>query len=224
MCFSATASFGSCALLTTIGVVTMAKTKTGPQRFLAAMPLIFAFQQFSEGFVWLSVQHAEFAQWKHIAMYSFLIDAQLVWPLFVSFAVWNIEPDPLRKKKLLWFPVSGILAGLFFIYCLCFCTADVVVSNYHIQYVLDFPLVHRWFYGIIYFIPAMVPTFFSSVKRMSWLGSLLFISYLISRFFYKDYIVSVWCFFGALSSIVVLLIIMGQGNNSRKVAVNNAAA
>ena len=186
----------------------MVKTKTAPQRLLAAMPLIFAFQQFSEGFVWLSAQHAQFAHFKNIAMYSFLIDAQLVWPLFVSFAVWNIEPDPVRKKKLMWFAVSGIIAAVFFIYCLCFRTADVVVSSYHIQYVLDFPFVHRWFYGIIYFIPAMIPAFFSTVKRMSWLGTLLLISYLVSRFFYRDYIVSVWCFFGALSSIAVLMIIM----------------
>lgn len=208
MCFSTAASFGSCAILSTIGAVTVAKAKTGPQKFLAAMPLLFAVQQFAEGFVWLSVLHPEYAHFKSLAMYSFLVFAQLVWPIFVPLAVWMLEPDPARKKKLGWFVISGIAATVFFIYCLCFCTADVVVTEYHIQYVLDFPLVHRWFYGIIYFIPAMVPTVFSSIKRMQWLGALLLISYLISRFCYKDYIVSVWCFFGALSSIVVLLIIM----------------
>jgi len=209
MCFSATASFGSCAILTAIGVATMTKARTRPQKLLAAMPLIFAYQQLSEGFVWLSVQHAAFAPYKNIAMYSFLLIAQLVWPLFVSSSVWLLEPDPVRKKKLLWFVVSGWAAVIFFIFCLSLCTADVVVSKYHIQYVLDFPLVHRWFYAIIYFIPAMIPPFFSTVKRMPWLGTLLLISYLISRFCYRDYIVSVWCFFGALSSIVVLLIIKG---------------
>jgi hypothetical protein len=69
-------------------------------------------------------------------------------------------------------------------------------------------LVHRWFYGLIYFIPAFFPMFVSSISRMRVLGFLLFISYLISRFVYTDYIVSVWCFFGALSSIAVLYIIM----------------
>jgi uncharacterized protein DUF6629 len=208
MCFSVTASFASCAILTAIGTATMAKARTNPQRLLATMPLLFAFQQFSEGFVWLSVQHAAYAHLRNIAMYSFLIFAQVVWPLFVPVAVLALEKDRKRKKLLNWFAVSGFLAALYFIWCLCFYTADVEVSSYHIKYVLDFPLSKRWFYGIIYFIPAMFPTFVSTIKRMHLLGFLLLGSYLISRFCYKDYIVSVWCFFGALSSITVLYIIM----------------
>jgi hypothetical protein len=221
MCFSAPASFASCAILTTIGVATMTKAQTPAQRLLAAMPLIFAYQQLSEGFVWLSVQHEAFARYRTLAMYSFLIIAQLIWPIFVSSAVWLLEPDPVRKKKLAWFAVSGWLAVLFFIWCLSYCDAGMVVSSYHIQYVLDFPLVHRWFYGIIYFIPAMIPPFFSTVKKMPWLGGLLLISYLISRFFYKDYIVSVWCFFGALSSMVVYLIIKGLVDQHRETAAKS---
>jgi hypothetical protein len=208
MCFSATASFASCAVLVTIGAVAMAKTKTPQQRLLAAMPLLFAFQQFSEGFVWLSVQHAEYAQWKNMAMYSFLIFAQAFWPLFVPLAVILIEKDERRKNIMKWFALSGLVAGGFFIWCLLNYSAEVEVNPYHIKYVLDFPLSHRWFYAIIYFIPAMLPTFISSLKKMRVLGALLLISYLISRFFYRDYIVSVWCFFGALSSITVLFVIL----------------
>jgi hypothetical protein len=208
MCFSTTASFVSSAVLLTIGTVTMTKTQTNAQRVLAAMPLLFAFQQFCEGFVWLSVLHAEYAHWKTLAMYSFLVFAQLVWPFFVPIAVWLLEKDKKRRKILSWFVVSGFAATLFFTWCLCFCKADVEVNPYHIKYVLDFPLVHRWFYGLIYFIPAFFPMFVSSISRMRVLGFLLFISYLISRFVYTDYIVSVWCFFGALSSIAVLYIIM----------------
>jgi hypothetical protein len=207
MCFSATASFASCAVLATIGTATMAKARTIPQRALAAMPLLFAYQQFSEGFVWLSVQHVEYAHLRSVAMYSFLIFAQVVWPLFVPFAVLALEKDKKRKKILSWFALSGCLAAAYFTWCICFYSADVEVSRYHIKYVLDFPLSKRWFYGIIYFIPAMLPTFVSSIRRMRLLGFLLLASYLVSRFCYRDYIVSVWCFFGALSSITVFYII-----------------
>jgi len=215
MCFSASASFGSAAILTTIGTVTMAKTRTAPQRFLAAMPLIFAFQQLCEGFVWLSVINPGYLLWRNTAMYSFLIIAQVVWPLFVPLGVLFLEKDPKRKKILNWFAVSGCLAAMYFIYCLCFYDAHIGVNPYHIRYDVDFPLSKRWFYGIIYFIPAMVPTFVSSIKRMRVLGALLLVSYLISRFCYKDYIVSVWCFFGALSSIAVLYIIMQVAISSK---------
>ena len=208
MCFSVSASFTSSAVLATIGTVGMAKTRSAPQRFLAAMPLLFAIQQLCEGFVWLSVINPAYAHWQHSAMYSFLFFAQVVWPFFVPFAVLLLEKDPVRKKILVWFAVSGCLAAAFFIYCLCSYDAHIDVNPYHIKYELDFPFVKRWFYGIIYFIPAMLPTFISSIRRMRVLGALLLASYLISRFCYRDYIVSVWCFFGALSSIVVVFIIM----------------
>src|SRR4051812_9057137 len=116
MCFSATASFASCAVLTTIGTVAMAKTTAAPQRLLAAMPLLFACQQFAEGFVWLSVQHTAFAHLLNVAMYAFLIFAQVVWPLFVPFATLLLEKDKKRKKILSWFALSGCLAAIYFIW------------------------------------------------------------------------------------------------------------
>lgn len=207
MCFSATASFASSAVLVTIGTITMRRARTAPQKFMALMPLLFAFQQFAEGVVWLSVINSAFAGWRNIAMYSFLIFAQLVWPLYVPFAVLWLEKDEKKKKVLKWFAASGIVATTFFLYCVTCFKADIVVTNYHIQYQLDFPFYKMWFYGIIYFIPAFIPTFFSGFKKMRLLGGLLLASYLVSRFWYMDYIVSVWCFFGALSSITVLYII-----------------
>ena len=54
MCFSATASFGASAVLGVIGVAAVAKAKTKPQRLFASIPLVFAVQQLSEGFLWLS--------------------------------------------------------------------------------------------------------------------------------------------------------------------------
>jgi lipid-A-disaccharide synthase-like uncharacterized protein len=221
MCFSASASFISSAVLITIGSVTMAKTKAAPQRLLAAMPLLFAFQQLAEGLVWMSVIDPAYAHLQRTAMYAFLLFAQVVWPLFVPFAVLLVEKDPVRKKKLSWFALSGCLAAIFFIYCLSSFDAHIGVNPYHIKYELDFPFVNRWFYGIIYFIPAMLPTFISSFRRMRILGSLLLVSYLISRFAYRDYIVSVWCFFGALSSISVLYIIKEITANTNSIIRRN---
>jgi uncharacterized protein DUF6629 len=220
MCFSTTASFVSSAILLTIGAAAMSKTQTNSQRVLAAMPLLFAFQQFAEGFVWLSALHLEYAHWKSLAMYSFLIFAQPVWPLFVPIAVVLLEKDERRRKILSWFVASGVVSAIFFICCLCFFKADVEVGPYHIKYVLDFPMVHRWFYGLLYFIPAFFPMFVSGIRRMRLLGFLLLASYLVSRFCFNDYIVSVWCFFGALCSITVLFIIKEAVATDRKYRPN----
>ena len=61
MCFSASASFGAGIVLSSIGIATITKTQSRSQLSLAFIPLIFAVQQFSEGFLWLSLLHPGFA-------------------------------------------------------------------------------------------------------------------------------------------------------------------
>ena len=55
MCFSATASFGASAVLGTLGVITVAKAKTKPQKFFGTIPLLFSIQQLTEGLLWVSL-------------------------------------------------------------------------------------------------------------------------------------------------------------------------
>ena len=54
MCFSASANFVGSAVLGAIGVATLTEVKHRRELF-AAMPLLFALHQFTEGFVWLSL-------------------------------------------------------------------------------------------------------------------------------------------------------------------------
>jgi len=56
MCFSASASFAGGAVLTTIGVASVSKVSDPKQKLFAEIPLLFAFQQFAEGVVWLTLK------------------------------------------------------------------------------------------------------------------------------------------------------------------------
>ena len=38
-------------------------------------------------------------------------------------------------------------------------------------------------------------------------GFVLLFSYLVSKLFYQEYVISVWCFFSAILSVLVLIII-----------------
>ncbi len=217
MCFSASASFASSALLAAVGVAGIARSQTAPQRFLTAMPFLFSFQQLCEGVIWLSVHDAGLAHYQKVVMYAFLIMAQAGWPLFIPFSVLLLEHDFKRKRILKWFAGAGVLAAVYYSWCLLNFDAYLVINPYHIRYELDFPLSKRWFYGILYFIPAVFPTFLSGNKLFRALGMLLLSSYLISMICYRDYIVSVWCFFGALSSITALFIINKERAENNKI-------
>lgn len=55
MCFSATASFTSSAVIGVIGVATLARSTHRREWLFASIPLLFALHQFAEGMVWLGL-------------------------------------------------------------------------------------------------------------------------------------------------------------------------
>jgi len=52
-----------------------------------------------------------------------------------------------------------------------------------------------------------VPHFISSVRRMWMFGTLMAASCLVTGIFYREYLTSVWCFFAAFISLVILWIV-----------------
>src|SRR6187402_1838956 len=98
MCFSATASFGAAAVLGVVGGVAVTKAKTSPQKTFAAIPLIFAVQQLSEGLLWLSLKNDSLASSQSLLTYIFLFFAMAIWPFWIPFSVWLMEKDLKRKK------------------------------------------------------------------------------------------------------------------------------
>jgi hypothetical protein len=211
MCFSATASFTAGAGLFIIGTAAAYQSKTTPQRFLASIPLIFSVQQLSEGLLWLAMSHAQYAKWQEAAMYTFLVFAQVVWPAFVPVTLLLFEEVSWRRKLLGSLSVLGILTSVYFSWCLMSYGAAVSVENFHIKYVFDFPLSNRWFTGLPYILAAVVSPFLSSVKPLRLLGAGLLISYIITWVAYHEYLVSIWCYFAAVLSLFIIVIIWRLG-------------
>jgi len=223
MCFSATASFGASAVLGAIGIVTFAKAKTNPQRTFAAIPLIFSIQQLSEGFLWLSLRNTDMASWQSFMTYTFLVFAMAIWPFWIPFSVRLLEKDVKRKKKMnLLVAVGAIVAvgvcSILFLYpvqaitplCLTCPTSHAPEIINHIHYEFSIPsLVKKLvvFFSILYIAATIVTPFLSSIKKMKWLGIVFLVSYLFAITFYSGFVISVWCFFAAVLSFVVLWIL-----------------
>ena len=87
MCFSASASFGAGIVLSVIGIASLKKVQHASQIPFAALPLIFAIQQFSEGILWLVLPNLEYLILRQVITYVFLFFAQIVWPVWVPFAI-----------------------------------------------------------------------------------------------------------------------------------------
>jgi len=172
MCFSASASFGASAVLSVAGVASFVYSRTLPQKALAGIPVIFAIQQFTEGIVWMSLMHAEWAQWERTATYAFLFFAQMAWPVYIPFAMLCCEREKIRRKVMSVLLLAGITLSAYIGYCLWNYSVVAVISMHHIRYDLGFALAHKWYYGLLYFLPTIVSPIVSSIKRLHWLGYL----------------------------------------------------
>lgn len=208
MCFSPTASFGSAAVLLIIGGVCIKNSETGPQKLLSSIPLMLSLQQTFEGIVWISFLNPEYSEWGKSATYGFLIFAQIVWPFFIPFSIMLLEKEQKRRKILLFLTIIGSVQALILGYGMLIFSVSSEILHSHIRYNLDFPPANRWFGGALYIIATGVSPFISSIRRLRFVGVIILCSYLFTRILYGQNVISVWCYFAALISFVILAVIL----------------
>jgi hypothetical protein len=212
MCFSAGASFTGGIIISAIGVVTIKKVHKPSQIVFACIPLFFGFQQIVEGVVWLTVPVPEYAGMLKIATYIFQTMALIIWPVMIPFSVLHMEKSKKKKKVLFILLIVGAMLSLYYSYCLLFLNVTPQIRGYHVQYNTDFPVTLTMIAFLFYLAVTITPLFVSSIKRTHLLAILMTFSCLVTAIFFKQYLTSVWCFFAALISGVILWIL----NDSRK--------
>ncbi len=206
MCFSATASFGVSIALLGVGAAAL-KQVTAPRQYLfAAIPLIFAFQQFIEGVVWLSLTDPSYEQFQRSSPYAYLIFAHAVWPIGVPLAIFLLEKDKMRKRMLALLIGIGTVVATIFMYYVFTKEAFAGISGHHIYYDLRIPFQTSIFSSMAYCLVTVFPAFISSVRKMKWLGWSSLASLFVSIVYFEENLISVWCFFAAIISVVVLAI------------------
>ncbi len=214
MCFSAGASFAGGAVITAIGVLTVRKNSEPSRRLFASMPLIFGVQQISEGFVWVALQSSGHDLMLSISAFIFLLAAVVIWPLFVPLSVYLMERVKSMKRVLLIFVGVGLITSLYYGSRLFFYEIEPLISHHHIKYVGDFPRTYATPAFIAYLVATLIPLFLSTARRMKLLGVLMTLSCLVTGIFFKEYLTSVWCFFAALISVVILWIVSDANGTS----------
>jgi len=207
MCFSAEASFIGGVVISTIGVATIREVHKPSQIVFAYIPLFFGLQQIAEGFVWLSLQNPNFASVQKPATYAFLIMAEVFWPFMVPLAVLLMEKNKARIKVIKILLALGVLVSLYFTFCLLLFKSTPEIIGYHIEYIETYPKSIHLIVFAIYLIASITPLFVSTIKITYLLGILMVLSCLITIIFFEQYLTSVWCFFGALISIVIFYIL-----------------
>jgi len=208
MCFSATASFSVATALTGVGVLSLALTKNKSYRALALVPLLFAIQQSAEGIVWLTLNKTSYLSLHYLAAYIFVIFAFVVWPLWLPLSLGLIEPAKIRRAIICLCGGVGIFIATSVIYAIVYYPMTITIVKGNLQYHSDFIGVFTGpGYVILYAIATILPFFTVKVRWATIFGLLAALSLLLSYHFKYTTLLSFWCYFVAILSIMVLYII-----------------
>lgn len=201
MCFSATASFAVAVGTGVVGAFTLAKIRAPREVPLAVVPLVFSVQQAVEGTLWLLLEGGGSDAMVGAAATTFAVFAFVVWPVLAALAPLSIETRAGRVRVLsLLFALSLGLSGYFLVVMLGH-PYGVAIAGHSLQYdngVL-YPDLPRFAYAAATCGPLLV----SSHRAMQWLGLTVAVGLAVSLVFYYDALFSVWCFFAAVSSVLV---------------------
>jgi hypothetical protein len=200
MCFSASASFTAGTALSVIGVAALKNTRMTSERPFAMMPLLFGIQQLSEGVIWLTFGHD--ALLLRTAMtYLYSGFSHVLWPIYVPFAVSVLEAVRWRKRAIFAFEAAGLVVSSYLLYSMVTRPLVAEVVGHHIVYASPhFNLVAVM---VLYVAATCVCCFFSSHRFVKLFGALALISFVAAYFVYVDALVSVWCFFAAILSLLI---------------------
>ncbi len=214
MCFSATASFAAAGVTSVAGGAALRWARQPAHRVLAAIPIFFAAHQFAEGALWLALTLPGLTAWQQPAMFTFLAFGEAVWPFWVPLSILALERDPLRRKMLSALLVLGTVVSLARAYGLATDPVTARVAGQHIRYEIDSPFLFRRASDVAYAIVTVLPPFVSSIRLMRFIGLILLASLGLSKIFFYDTFISVWCFFAALISALLVVVVRRESRRS----------
>lgn len=202
MCFSATASFAAGAGLTAAGVYSISKARSSRERPYAAIPLLFGAQQLVEGVIWLTLRSE--APILNAAMtFVYSLFSHVLWPMYVPFATLAMEPAASRRRWMLAFAAAGAAAGLYLLFNMVRFPIESRELGGHIEY------VSPHFYAALvmagYLGATCLSPLFSSYRYVALFGAAALTSFVFSYLVYARWFISVWCFFAAVLSVIVLM-------------------
>lgn len=208
MCFSATASFAVGASLLGPGYYAIKHTKSRGMLTFACTPILFSFHQIAEGCVWMSLKNPDFASWYKPALYGYSFISQPLWPIWVPLTMWLMETDKRRKKILYYFLLLGGASSIYMFYCLINYEMSAIIENCHIRYLRDFPYLNIM--RPVNFVTIAVTPFLSTLRYTKLLAAAMMGALILTYFFFTNYLISVWCFFAAILSLLIILVIVSN--------------
>ena len=215
MCLSQTVSFAASVFLVGGGVFATYKATKINKRYIPAalMPLFAGLQQFMEGNVWLGVNTGDpfTVLWGAL---GFIFFTWFMWPVWIPFTVYVLEPDDSKRKRLFGiFTLIGLALGvaLFVPHLVNPEWIDVTVNQDSLAYegtmLLDYMMPREATYAIYLFL-IIVPPLMSRYLHMRWFGVTIIAVVVVDLLFLRYAYISFFCLLAGLGTLHLIYIIL----------------
>jgi len=186
------------------------KTERTAEIPFATIPLLFGIQQITEGIIWLTFG-SDAPLLKSTMTFIYSLFSHVLWPIFMPFSIALLETTPWRKKTLFTLQLAGIVVGLYLLYRILNVPITAELAGKHIEY--DTPHFYILEVMALYLAATCASCLVSSHKMINLFGALLLLSFIAAYEIHSATLVSVWCFFAALLSLIVYLYFRAQENS-----------
>ena len=214
MCFSVAASFSASAVLVPMGIYCVKKSVSleKPYWAFALLPLMFGIQQFFEGLVWLEIE-PDGGGATRLAALGYMFFSHLFWLIWIPFACYAIEDSTIKRKVIFFLILIGAAHGLLMYIPLWFredwLTVELVRQSIDYKATLLYDeyiprIIVRAFYALIILVPLLV----ASDRYIRIFGVIIATSVAISTVKFGYAFISVWCYFAAVLSFYILVMIL----------------
>ena len=215
MCLSESVSFATGGMLIVGGAFASWKAWKINKRYLpiALMPVMAGVQQYMEGHVWMGLNDSDpFMVWW--GAMGFIFFSWFMWPVWIPFGVYALEPPESRRKKVLMlFALAGAVLGLV-LYIPHLLNPDwvsVSINKHSLAYedtmFLDY-LIPRWLTYAMYVFLVIAPPLMSTYLHMRLFGLTLIAIVTLVYIFLSYAYISFFCLLAGAGTIHLIYIIL----------------
>ena len=201
MCFSATSSFLASGVIGSIGIATLRHVREPRTLLFAAVPLLFAVHQFSEGMVWLGLEgRIGKVGFDHVTL-LFMLYAQGILPLLMPLAVALMEPPGWRRRAILGLTAIGVLVCVWDVTGVIFVPSQCFIEQNSIAY--RNAMTGNLLMSYLYILATCGALLLSTHRVVRWYGLLNVVALAVAEIIKQYAFASVWCFYAAIMSVMI---------------------
>lgn len=169
-----------------------------------------------EGAIWIHLHSHETGIHLDLLRAIYLLTALTLWPVLAPFSVWLVEPPSSYRRAILGLCLLGAVLSLFYITILLNTSSGLASDSGHLAYRILSPadtglgwntpsLAQAFRWSLLAYAGVTVGPFLLSQDRvLRWFGLVIGIGLGISLVMHRSELISVWCFFAALASILLV--------------------